>query len=1131
MKMFRLTFIIFIFLVTTLAAQELPFRNYTTADGLSQSQVSKIHQDQLGYIWISTYNGLNRYDGVSFSHFNFYEHVIRAIFEDSAGRIWLATSTNGLYYLPVSNPDESLVKNINRTHGLNSNTILAIQEDQAHNIWLATAEQGLDYLQFISRDSFTVTHITEKNGLISNSGSSLLIDVEGQVWYGGTGISRLTKTPQGWHISNYSSGEGIPSAIVYMIYQSADSTIWCTTTEGTFYYVPASDRFLPLRDVDQKPIRTDTRAICIDSQGDLWLGTNGNGIYHGTYILSEKGWKFQNYTTQNGLAGNRVFTVLEDREHNLWFGTWGNGISKLVHHGFINFTWANGQPIHSVYGLFQDHQKNIWFGTDGRGALLFQDGQYKNFNISSGLKSNSVWNITSDRAQNVWFCTLNGLACFRPKTGNFRHFSSRNGLPRDNILSVHEDRQGHFWLGTSSYGILIYQHNLLNYGPQSQSDTKHFLGNHAVYAIYETRAGAIWLGSTNGACLFKEIPPAISQLSAPALKLLENIFVWCIFEDEWDRIWFGTNGNGLINFTGDSLRRFTKNDGLCDNTVYFIQPDNQKNCWLGTNRGIQKIQLTPDSLIILQNYDSQAGLASNETNVNCSILDDRNRLWFGTVEGVSQFVLEESTAASVPPLIYIKSVRDLERPLPLTNGMILNYKQNYLTFSYLGLSFKNETDIRYQHFLEGFDTQWSEITHQRQVQYTQLAPQNYVFHVRAITSDGVWSVSDAALTFTIKPPWWETWWAQSGGVLLVLLVIYLVYRFRVLQMKRSHRNLELRVKQRTQELVESEQRYRTLIEASDDFIFTLDQQGRFHTLNQTLQRRFGIASEIIVGKTTLNFIMPDSAPIMQNHIQKALKGEGGTFEWSFILNSVERIVMETTLSPLRDARGDIFGVVGIGRDITERIRMKKDLETERDKLKTILEAMEDMVMILTPDFKIIYINRAFAKIFPEIHCGGSWQDFWQTDVEGSATENNPLGAAYNFRLPPEYWDEKHKIWLNSIYCPIELPEGSCHLFILRDITERQKLEQERLNAERLAAVTQTAIAYNHEINNPLFGIVGYLEIMMQEEQDPKRYEELNLIYDAAQRIAEVTKRLRRLTRPVIRDYVDKVKMLDLTVPV
>jgi ligand-binding sensor domain-containing protein len=480
------------------------------------------------------------------------------------------------------------------------------------------------------------------------------------VWYGSTGVSRISVTPQGWHITNYSTGQGIPQTNVYMIYQSADSTIWCATTKGVFYYSPQIDRFLPLRDLNQKPIQSDTRSILVDSQGDLWLGTNGSGIYHGTYIATKKGWKFQNYTTQNGLAGNRVFAVMEDREHNLWFGTWGNGISKLVHNGFINFTWANGQPIHSVYGLFQDHQKNIWFGTDGRGALLYQDGQFKNFNISSGLKSNSVWYITSDRAQNVWFCTLNGLACFRPKTGDFRHFSTRNGLPRDNVLNVHEDRQGHFWLGTSSYGILIYQHNPLTYGLQSQPDTKHFLDNNAVYSIYETRAGTIWLGSTNGAYLFKDIPQFISQLAEPALKLLENIFVWCIFEDEWNRIWFGTNGNGLINFTGDTLRRFTKNDGLCDNTVYFIQPDNQKNCWLGTNRGIQKIQLTPDSLIILQNYDSQAGLASNETNVNCSILDARNRLWFGTVEGVSQFVLEESTTTSTPPLIYIKSVRDLK---------------------------------------------------------------------------------------------------------------------------------------------------------------------------------------------------------------------------------------------------------------------------------------------------------------------------------------------------------------------------------------------------------------------------------------------------------------------------------------
>lgn len=359
-----------------------------------------------------------------------------------------------------------------------------------------------------------------------------------------------------------------------------------------------------------------------------------------------------------------------------------------------------------------------------------------------------------------------------------------------------------------------------------------------------------------------------------------------------------------------------------------------------------------------------------------------------------------------------------------------------------------------------------------------------------------------------------------GFAVLLFLIFFSIYFY----IHKIRRKLAKSVQQFEFEKERSELQFKILTESCNDIIFMLDKNAHLTIANQCFYQYFNNSKENLRNKCLPELLPKEASQLFKDKIKKVQTGQTEIFQWHLISNSENQKTMETTLSPIPSEKNSIAGIIGVTRDLTEHFALQQALKSEKDKLESILEAMQDMVIILSDDLKILYVNRTFKQSFSNVEIGGSCVEL--LDLLDAYRKKRKYPDA----IEPcvwEHWDDTQQIWMGVVACPIMLPEGLCQLFILRDISQTRKLEQERLNAERLAAVTHTAIAYNHEINNPLFGIIGYLEIMMQNETNSQRLEELQLIYDAANRIAEVTRRLRKLTTPAIREYVGSVKMLDL----
>jgi ligand-binding sensor domain-containing protein/serine phosphatase RsbU (regulator of sigma subunit) len=790
-------------------SQHKTFINYGANDGLPSPTIYSIKQDKRGIIWLGTENGLCTFDGTKFTNAVFQNSIagkaVRCIKEDRKGNLWFGTNGG------ITMFDGNNYKHITKNDGLNGKTILCFLEDELGNIWAGSDDGGVNVINL-------------KNGKYS--------------------------------IKNISINSELGNVPVFDFFEDVDKNIWFLTLGGGICICETKNNN-KLIFIKAPQIPTDYLLTLHQNKGNLIVGTANAGAFE-INIKSKK--VLKTYNLENELNSNYIFDVLVAKNGTKWFGSADNGLTKLrLNNEISTYTNIEGLAGNIITCLFEDRESNIWVGTSTNGLSIVNTESFDHFNKEDGFKENAVQSIKQDAKGNLWLTTSGG-GISKIESPNKKqiitNYDSKYGFPDNypSCLALGNKNNNNIWIGTNSNGLIKFD------GKWSTVFTENDgLLSNKVYSVFVDSKGMVWCGTANGINLYDGL--RFQQLSTDFLKMKDG-GVNSIIEDKNGNIWFGTSG-GLVRYNKrKQIRTFDEVEGLMDVNINAIALDDANNIWIatnhgklykfdfskpdsnsislianlnngevntlksiviekknqfyfGTNKGFLSLKLNNDDKILSYKiFDSSDGFIGEQCSVGAICRDNHNNIWFGTYNGLTKYKPIVTENKKVKPLLNITSVQlfykdvdwltkadSLTKWFGLPVNLSLSYEENQLSFNFKGISFKNPKKIKYSYILVGQDKVWSPLSNSSFVNFSGIAPGNYTFKVVAIDANGEKS-NTSAFSFVILPPWYQTKMFYGLVILFITISFYVFVKVREKKLKEDKHRLEQTVEERTLEVVQ-----------------------------------------------------------------------------------------------------------------------------------------------------------------------------------------------------------------------------------------------------------------------------------------------------------------------------------------
>lgn len=771
------------------SAQQFGLRNYSAADGLAQSQVFAMLEDRRGFLWLGTRGGgLSRFDGLEFVNYTSREGLINnylwALQEDGQGDIWVGTDNglsrwNGREFTNFSLSDSS------------RNPVYCIQEDSTGTLWFGTG-QGLYFLQ---RDS--VLSIVPDSAFIGQEIRSLYQDGYGRQWIGGNGNIWMRNRDS---LQQFSRQQGIPpNKFIWDFCEDGQGNLWAATYGAGLLSLPSEGKRFQRRMNQDALFRGLLFDLHPDQKGRIWIATQNTGAV----IFDPVANTIQQLTENNGLPSNYVRTILQDSWSNIWLGTSGGGIVKYFGQQFTHVDQDEGLPGRAVYSVLEDQNCDIWMGTGAKGITVMGGDSLRFYDQSNGFTNRKVKALMEDSQGRIWAGTDGeGIAIFKDSV--IMRLSTIHGLGDNWIRDILEDQNGDFWLATTGNGLTRIRwrsdRTTIRKDQIKILNTTRGMPQNHVNCLHQDRKGRIWFGMANQGIGFLDKKGKISQLTLPG-GYTDNQ-VRCMVEDDYGYLWVGTAGGSLKRvFLYSDSTDFpieTFSEGLTSTNIYLLGLDSYQQLWIGTEKGVERATLGPERQIIdLRAFGRAEGFVGIEACQNAFFRDRGDHLWFGTVNGLTQFLPEQREETNRPPTLRLTHVRltyenledtrfaDQVGPwFQVAGPLKLKYFENHLGFDFEGVHQQTPEKIRYQWQLEGYEEEWSRLRPATSATYANLNPGKYQFKVRACTLDQTCSEVQT-FSFEILPPLWQVLWFQLLMAALLLGIILLVFRLRLNQVRRT----------------------------------------------------------------------------------------------------------------------------------------------------------------------------------------------------------------------------------------------------------------------------------------------------------------------------------------------------------
>ena len=742
------------------AAAQYRIDTWTAENGLPGNPVSHVLQTRDGFLWLTMYSGLVRFDGVDFTIFNplntpgLRSSRINNEFEDREGNLWLGVEGQGLarYRDGVFTPYGA------RDGVLDPNPRGFFYDSQGR-LALDTAKGLLEW-----KDGRFVAYSGSVPG-IADTDKKILFRMEpGATWY---------SDKDGVHkFENGRITRSLPAdPAIKWLAEDSKGRVWMEREQDSHRVLTrlADGKLITYSERDGVG-NFSTMKFFEDREGVIWFGMSGDGG-----LLRFKDEKFTRYSVADGLPTNNIGAISQDREGTIWVPSAG-GFSRLTPQIITSYTREQGLAADTTYPIYQDHTGAIWIGS-WTGIARYKDGVFTDFSKSFGLEHENVQSLLEDHSNDLWIGTWSGIKRVRNGVASAIPKPDQLGLP---IRAILQDREGDIWFGGSP-GLVIYKNGAF----KSFTRQDGFSGNE-VLALHEDRAGNLWIGTAAG--LTKYHDGTFTDYGEK--DGFKANLVRAIHEDGEGALWLGTYDTGLFRFKNGKFTHYTTQAGPFDNGAFQILEDNRGNFWISCNAGIYRVSRKElndyaegrTRMVTSVSYGKRDGMLNAETNGGGQPAGTRTTagdLWFPTAKGVAVIHAEALPLNSPPPPVVISNFVINHQYLPFQNKIEIQPDQGEFEIHYAGLTYVRPDLTKFRYKLEGLDDDWIDASGRRVAYFNHIPFGDYTFRVTAANREGIWNAEGASVRVVVLPPFWRTAWFQGMVVVLLAAMAFAAYKVRM----------------------------------------------------------------------------------------------------------------------------------------------------------------------------------------------------------------------------------------------------------------------------------------------------------------------------------------------------------------